>query len=41
MYKENLALNTLQCLICHKTQPNQIITIFMYEDDLANQIIYV
>ena len=22
MYKENLALNNLQWLICHKTQPN-------------------
>ena len=25
MYKEDLALNKLQWLICHKTQPNQII----------------
>ena len=24
MYKEDLALNNLQWLICHKTQPNQI-----------------
>ena len=24
MYKEDLALNNLQGLICHKTQPNQI-----------------
>ena len=23
MYKEDLALNSLQWLICHKTQPNQ------------------
>ena len=23
MYKEDLALNNLQGLICHKTQPNQ------------------
>ena len=23
MYKEDLALNNLQCLICHKTQLNQ------------------
>ena len=23
MYKEDLALNNLQCLICHKTKPNQ------------------
>ena len=27
MYKKDLALNTLQWLICHKTQPNQIIYI--------------
>ena len=27
MYKQNLALNNLQWLICHKTQPNQIIYI--------------
>ena len=27
MYKENLALNNLQWLICHKNQPNQIIYI--------------
>ena len=27
MYKEYLALNNLQWLICHKTQPNQIIYI--------------
>ena len=25
MYKEDLTLNNLQCLICHKTQPNQIL----------------
>ena len=23
MYKEDLALNNIQWLICHKTQPNQ------------------
>ena len=28
MYKEYLALNNLQWLICYKTQPNQIIYIF-------------
>ena len=28
MYKLDLALNNLQLLICHKTQPNQIIYIF-------------
>ena len=27
MYKEDLALNDLQWLICHKGQPNQIIYI--------------
>ena len=26
MYKEDLALNNLQWLICHKTQPNQTIS---------------
>ena len=33
MYKEDLALNNLQWLIYHKTQPNQII--YMYKEDLA------
>ena len=27
MYKEDLALNNLQLLICHKNQPNQILYI--------------
>ena len=27
MYKPDLALNNLQWLICHKTQPNQILYI--------------
>ena len=27
VYKEDLALNNLQWLICYKTQPNQIIYI--------------
>ena len=27
MYKNDLAVNNLQWLICHKTQPNQIIYI--------------
>ena len=36
MYKEDLALNNLQWLICHKTEPNQIIyLIYMYEEDLV------
>ena len=30
MYKEDLAFNNLQWLICHKTQPNQIIYIYIY-----------
>ena len=30
MYKEDLALNNLQGLISHKTQPNQIIYIDIY-----------
>ena len=36
-YKEDLALNNLQWLICRKTQPNQILYIFiyMYKEDLA------
>ena len=37
MYKEDLALNNLQWLICHKTQLNQIIyLISMYKEDLAS-----
>ena len=37
MYNEDLALNNLQWLICHKTQLNQIIymLIYMYKEDLA------
>ena len=44
MYKEDLALNNLQWLICQKTQPNQIIYIlyiyiyiyiYIYKEDLA------
>ena len=35
-HKEHLALNNLQGLICHKTQPNQILyLIYMYKEDLA------
>ena len=30
MYKEDLALNNLQWLICHKTQPNQTISTLPY-----------
>ena len=37
MYKEDLALNNLQWLICHKTptKPNHIYLIHMYKEDLA------
>ncbi len=39
MYKEDLALNNLQWLICHKTQPNPtqsyISNIYMYKEDWA------
>ena len=36
MYKEDLALNNLPCLICHKTILNQIIYIqYIYKEDLA------
>ena len=37
-YKEDLALNILQWLICHKLQPNQTISIlyiYMYKEDLV------
>ena len=39
MYKKDLALNNLQCLICYKTKPNQIIyicNIYMYKECLAS-----
>ena len=37
MYKEDLALNNLQWLICHKSQQNQITIylIYMNKEDLA------
>ena len=40
MYKEDLALNNQQLLICHKTKSNQIKSnhiylIYMYKKDLA------
>ena len=35
MYKEDLALNNLQWLICYKTKPNPIYLIYMYKEDLA------
>ena len=37
MYKEDLALNNLQWLICYKnpTKLNHIYSIYMYKEDLA------
>ena len=36
MYKEDLALNNLQWLICYKTQPKQnIYLIYMYKKGLT------
>ena len=35
MYKEDLALNNLQLLIYHKTQPNHIYLIYVNKKDLA------
>ena len=42
MYKENLALNNLQCLICQKktkqkktTKPYRVYLIYMYKENLA------
>ena len=36
MYKENLALNNQQCLICHKPiKTNHSYLIYMYKEDLA------
>ena len=37
MYKEDLALNNQQGLICHKnpTQPTPIYLIYMYKEDLV------
>ena len=34
MYKQDLALNNLQWLICHK-KPNPIYLIYMYNEDLV------
>ena len=38
MYKEDLALDNLRRLICHKAQPKQILYIqytYIYKEDLA------
>ena len=35
MYKEHLALNNLQGLICPKTKPNRLYLIYMYKELLA------
>ena len=38
MYTEDLALNKLQWLICHKTQPNNpIYLIYMYKEDFGTK----
>ena len=31
MYKEDVTLNNIQWLICHKTKPNHIYLIYMYK----------
>ena len=36
MYTEDLALNNLQWLICHKTQPNQIYLTYRYDRNSYN-----
>ena len=35
LYKEDLALNNLQWLICHKTKPNQIIQTITFFDQVT------
>ena len=35
MYKQDLAFDNLQWLICHKTKANHIYLIYMYKEDLA------
>ena len=35
VYKEDLALNNLQWLICHKTKLHPIYLIYMHKGDLA------
>ena len=32
MYKEDLALNNLQWLICHKTQPSSIQPVYKWDN---------
>ena len=40
MYKEDLAFNNLQWLICHENQPNRIIYLkYTYKEDLALNIL--
>ena len=40
MYKKDLALNNLQWLICHKTQPNQTKHALMYYGDVNKLVVY-
>ena len=35
MYEDDLGINNLQCLICHKNQPNHINLTYIYKEDLA------
>ena len=35
MLKEDLALNSLKWLMCHKTQPKHIYLIYTYKEDLV------
>ena len=39
MYEEDLTLNNLQQLICHKTKPNQIFTKSICEKNLTKVIV--
>ena len=40
MYKEDLALNNQQWLICHKTQPNQIISVYYNDRMKSNSLMF-
>ena len=35
MYIEDLVFNNQQWLICHKTKPNYVYSIYMYKEDLV------
>ena len=40
MYEEDLTLNNLQGLICHKTPPNQSLYSYIYNHDTARAAFY-